>query len=235
MIVLSKADMADNLSLIKEELHRINPTALVLESRHQHQGLYVIDGFGYGKPNHGLVAYGKKLELSALGAKESIERTENRQEVIAEGDFLAGKKVCLLSGIADPDSFSRTIINLGASIALDLRYPDHYSYKDRDIPDMVNKCRDRKLDTIVTTEKDLMRLPPAIREAGLTVLALKIELKITENEKVFLSEYIGYWLARGLGFLIVVLPLKTNYIIGQSMGVLGYYLLKKKGGWPLKI
>ena len=185
MIVLSKADMADNLSLIKEELHRINPTALVLESRHQHQGLYVIDGFGYGKPNHGLVAYGKKLELSALGAKESIERTENRQEVIAEGDFLAGKKVCLLSGIADPDSFSRTIINLGASIALDLRYPDHYSYKDRDIPDMVNKCRDRKLDTIVTTEKDLMRLPPAIREAGLTVLALKIELKITENEKVF--------------------------------------------------
>ena len=53
-------------------------------------------------------------------------------------------------------------------------------------------------------------------------------------KKSFLSEYIGYWLARGLGFLIVVLPLKTNYIIGQSIGVLGYYLLKKKRRLALK-
>ena len=53
-------------------------------------------------------------------------------------------------------------------------------------------------------------------------------------KKSFLSEYIGYWLARGLGFLIVVLPLKTNYIIGQSIGVLGYYLLKKKKRLALK-
>ena len=53
-------------------------------------------------------------------------------------------------------------------------------------------------------------------------------------KKSFLSEYIGYWIARGLGFLIVVLPLKTNYIIGQSIGVLGYYLLKKKRRLALK-
>ena len=163
IIVLSKADLADgfgyrkpnhglvadNLSLIKEELQRINPAALVIESRHQPQGLCIIEG--------------KKLELNALG----------------------GKRVCLLSGIADPESFAQTVIKLGADIALDLRYPDHYSYKDKDIPDIVNKCRDRKLDAIVTTEKDLPRLPLAIREAGLTVLVLKIELKIIENEKVF--------------------------------------------------
>ena len=149
IIVLSKADMANDLSLIKEELRRINPLALVVESRHQPQELYIIDGKGMG--------------LNALN----------------------GKKVCLLSGIADPDSFARMVIKLGSSIALDLRYPDHYSYKDRDIPDIINKCRQRKLDTIVTTEKDLKRLPAAIRETGLTVLVLKIELKITENEKVF--------------------------------------------------
>ncbi len=49
-----------------------------------------------------------------------------------------------------------------------------------------------------------------------------------------MSEYIGYWLARGFGLLIIVLPLKTNYIIGQSIGVLGYYLLKKKRRLALK-
>ncbi len=149
VVVLSKADLAENLGLIKEELRRINPSALVLESSHLPHGLSGIDG--------------EVLELGAL----------------------KGREVCLLSGIADPDSFARMMINLGARVALDLRYPDHYCYKEQDTRDIVNKCRDRKLDTIVTTEKDLPRLPPAIREAGLTVLVLKIELKITENEKIF--------------------------------------------------
>lgn len=156
VVVLSKADLANNLGLIKEELHRINPLALVLESSHLPSGLSGIDG--------------EVLELGAL----------------------KGRELCLLSGIADPDSFAQTVIKLGADIALDLRYPDHYGYKEQDIRDIVNKCRDKKMDTIVTTEKDLPRLlasplggPLTIRQAGLTVLVLKIELKITENEKIF--------------------------------------------------
>lgn len=163
VVVLSKADLANNLGLIKEELRRINPLTLVLESSHLPSGLSGIDG--------------EVLELGVL----------------------KGRELCLLSGIADPDSFAQTVIKLGADIALDLRYPDHYGYKEQDIRDIVNKCRDKKVDTIVTTEKDLPRLlaspsgghvsplggPLAIREAGLTVLVLKIELKITENEKVF--------------------------------------------------
>lgn len=49
-----------------------------------------------------------------------------------------------------------------------------------------------------------------------------------------MMEYIGYWLARGLGVLIIALPLRTNYFIGQTIGILGYYLLKKKRRLALK-
>ena len=45
---------------------------------------------------------------------------------------LGGKRVCLLSGIARTESFAQTVIKLGADIALDLRYPDASSYKDKD-------------------------------------------------------------------------------------------------------
>src|SRR3989339_1971691 len=40
--------------------------------------------------------HGRKISPENLGAKESIKRTENRQKVIAEGDFLAGEMLgCL--------------------------------------------------------------------------------------------------------------------------------------------
>ncbi len=170
IIVLSKADMADNLSLVKEDLRGINPAALTLEARHQPRGLSIIDGMAAAIGSRtlpcrqaGIALWPKECGLSAL----------------------KGKKVCLLSGIADPDSFNRTIISLGADIALDLRYPDHYNYKKNDIADIVNKCRDRKLDAIITTEKDLTRLSEMPVMPELKVWVLKIELKITENERLF--------------------------------------------------
>lgn len=47
-------------------------------------------------------------------------------------------------------------------------------------------------------------------------------------KKNFLIEYPAYLLIKLLGLLVIFLPLKLNFILGQTMGILGYYLLKKK-------
>lgn len=41
-------------------------------------------------------------------------------------------------------------------------------------------------------------------------------------------EYPAFLLIKLLGLLVISLPLKLNFILGRAMGILGYYLLKKK-------
>lgn len=53
-------------------------------------------------------------------------------------------------------------------------------------------------------------------------------------KKSSLIEYTAYLLARILGAIVISLPGKINFIIGKFIGILGYYLLKKKRRLVLK-
>ena len=53
-------------------------------------------------------------------------------------------------------------------------------------------------------------------------------------KKSFIIEYSVYALARVLGALVVSLPMKVNLFLGKCLGLLGYYLLKKKRRLALK-
>src|SRR3989338_393806 len=47
-------------------------------------------------------------------------------------------------------------------------------------------------------------------------------------KKNSLIEYPAYLLIKLFGLCVISLPLKLNFILGRTMGILGYYLLKKK-------
>ena len=53
-------------------------------------------------------------------------------------------------------------------------------------------------------------------------------------KKSSIVEYSAYALARVFGALIVSLPIKVNLFIGKGLGIMGYYLLKKKRRLALK-
>ena len=53
-------------------------------------------------------------------------------------------------------------------------------------------------------------------------------------KKNSLIEYPTYLLIRLFGFVVISLPLKLNFILGRAIGILGYYLLKKKRRLVLK-
>jgi len=77
-------------------------------------------------------------------------------------DYLMGKRVVLLSGIADPASFRKTVEGTGASVIEELIYGDHFWYTARDIVDIAEKVYGIGIDGIVTTAKDAVRLRQAI-------------------------------------------------------------------------
>ena len=135
----------------------------------------------------------KKINPSVL-IVESLHEAKYFYDLKGQGfalNIIENKAVCLLSSIADPAYFKKTVLGLGANLALDLEYPDHYRYKTKDLLRALRLCRENKIDTIVTTEKDLMRIPYDVFEEKIEVLILRIELKLTNNEAKLFSRISG--------------------------------------------
>jgi tetraacyldisaccharide 4'-kinase len=111
---------------------------------------------------------------------------------------LRGREVCLLSSIADPISFEKTVSNLGAVISLKFQFPDHYDYQPEDIKRVIKACTERGIKEIITTEKDAVRLSAyrvQSREEKIQIFILRIEIRIIKNEREFfdrLHSLLGY-------------------------------------------
>jgi len=110
-------------------------------------------------------------------------------------EILKGKALALFSGIADPDSFENLILSLGAETGLTLRFPDHHYYSRQDIDRIISASRAKGLQTIVTTEKDAVKLQQLDTDDNkdIKILVLRIALKITHNEERFLDRLLGLY------------------------------------------
>ena len=74
-------------------------------------------------------------------------------------DWLAGKTVCTLSGIASPKGFENSLRHLGAKVVWCERYADHHRYDSSEVLYALNRTADMGADALVTTEKDAVRFP----------------------------------------------------------------------------
>ena len=82
---------------------------------------------------------------------------------------LAGRRVLAFAGIGRPEKFFATLGELGAKVVETRAFPDHHAYAPAEIESL--RARAAALDACaVTTEKDAVRLSPALRE-GIEVLA----------------------------------------------------------------
>ena len=100
-------------------------------------------------------------------------------------DYLKGRRVCAISGLADNDSFSVTLKQLDVLMVSTLSYMDHHKYVKADIEEIEKAVEKNNADTIVTTAKDWIKLKNIIKEPflkGVEILVLKIELKVKEDE-----------------------------------------------------
>ncbi|HAH07067.1 MAG TPA: tetraacyldisaccharide 4'-kinase [Elusimicrobia bacterium] len=94
---------------------------------------------------------------------------------------LKGRSLTCLSGLGDPQSFEESLRRAGARLGQVWRFPDHHPYTLQDLRSIENL---RGQDPIVTTLKDLPRLPAQWREVlSGEVLALAIKMEITSGLK----------------------------------------------------
>ena len=94
--------------------------------------------------------------------------------------------ICVLCGIANPKSFFDMVSSLGLKAAINLSFSDHHNYSRADIEDILTEVRKNNADTVITTQKDFVKLQKYQGLfGGIKLLYLKIRLDITKNKEEF--------------------------------------------------
>lgn len=97
---------------------------------------------------------------------------------------LLGRNVIAISGIAVPEDFESTLMDMGMKVLVHKKYPDHYFFKDKDIKRYYNDAAEFQA-VIVTTAKDACRLPG---EFPCYILDIKLEVQEKDRLGKFLGE-----------------------------------------------
>lgn len=99
-------------------------------------------------------------------------------------DFLKGKWVGAISAIAVPEAFEGSLRSLGAKVEIQRRFSDHHRFDRRDVEKFMQRCVERDMEMIVTTEKDAVRFPrPA--SIDVPVYFLRIEVHLLSGQDVW--------------------------------------------------
>lgn len=90
----------------------------------------------------------------------------------------------VFSGLARPEGFFAMLTDAGIDTALTEAFPDHHRYSAGDIERLVRSARQKGADGFVTTEKDAVKLSPAmmdrLRSVGPVVVA-PLEVKLLDE------------------------------------------------------
>jgi len=101
---------------------------------------------------------------------------------------LEGRRVCAFAGIARPEAFRRTLIDIGAQVVAFMPFPDHHDYSREDIREIQKTAMKEKAEIIVTTEKDgvkLSRFHMFLEKIDL----LRIRIVFSRDEQAFVKSF----------------------------------------------
>ena len=140
-----------------------------------------------GSPNTELIARIRKYNAVAeiIECAHEPVHLENLYSREREAlSFLEGKWVGAISAIAVPESFERSLTALGAKVEIKRRFSDHHRFNRRDVDDFMQRCVERDMELIVTTEKDAVRFPQPT-EINVPIYFLRIEVRILTGQEVW--------------------------------------------------
>lgn len=113
-----------------------------------------------------------------------------RRLVLGEpGATMPCKRPLAFCGIARPKDFTAMLVANGCQLAETVAFPDHHAYTNADIDSLLAQARQQGADSLVTTEKDAVKLTPAMRQrletiGPLVVARLAVSL-VDESAAVF--------------------------------------------------
>jgi tetraacyldisaccharide 4'-kinase len=99
-------------------------------------------------------------------------------------DLVEGRKIASLSGIAQPESFEKSLVTLGGELVYSKRFADHHRFTQQEILNAINRSKKRQAEMIITTQKDAVRFPKLDRR-DLPIWFVRVEIKIVSGANDF--------------------------------------------------
>lgn len=99
-------------------------------------------------------------------------------------------RIGLFAGIGRPEAFARTMTGFHAPPADTFWWPDHHIYSQEDVEELIAWARDARLDALVTTEKDAVKLARLAADWPVAVAALRVEIEFWGNDDKILERLI---------------------------------------------
>jgi tetraacyldisaccharide 4'-kinase len=154
------------------------PLRAPLDRQWPHVGGLVV--VGAGAPGDALARVAERRNLPVHWAR-----------LVRDADDWAGRRCLAFAGIGRPDKFFATLAEAGAVIASRRSFPDHHAYRTGELAALAEEAERLGAD-LVTTEKDAVRLPPAV---AARVRVLRVRLAF--DDAPFLRRQIGGVLGPG--------------------------------------
>src|SRR5262245_54884432 len=96
------------------------------------------------------------------------------------------RKVASFSGIAQPESFEQSLVQLGSELVYSKRFADHHRFSQQEVLNAINRSKKRQATMIITTQKDAVRFPKIDRR-DLPFYFMRVEIKIIGGAEDFLD------------------------------------------------
>ena len=101
---------------------------------------------------------------------------------------LRGRRVVSCCGIGQPDSFAKTLRDVGVEVDQAFVFGDHHGYTRQDCLAIKTDCIRRGVTTLVTTEKDAVKLQAfSALLNDIRVMVLRIQINVIKGKHVLLE------------------------------------------------
>jgi tetraacyldisaccharide 4'-kinase len=121
-------------------------------------------------------AFHKPLVYKIINREKNIFEKNIQEPLSQDFDCIKGRTAFAFSGLADNHNFRHTLKNLKCNMAGYLEFPDHHSYSDSDLKDILTAARKSMSECLITTEKDYVRIAHKIAwTIDIYVVGIEIE------------------------------------------------------------
>jgi tetraacyldisaccharide 4'-kinase len=139
----------------------------------------------------------KKINPDALIVK-GIQKAQYFYKLsdgkLVDVGVLKAKNLILVSAIGNPKSFEKTISAVGLKFKKHFIFRDHHWYTKEDLKKIGDYCVKNNIGAVITTEKDAVKLKAySLQLTAYSLLVLRIELRIVENEQGFYNRLFGIY------------------------------------------
>jgi tetraacyldisaccharide-1-P 4'-kinase len=114
-------------------------------------------------------------DLGLISSRSILYASRSEPEFVdadghpVNGYDMQGGKALLVCGIARPDAFEATCLKAGIDAVVSVRFDDHHWYSHTDMKHLQTRMAFHGCRHLVTTEKDVHKLPPDLKQASVVV------------------------------------------------------------------